>query len=53
MSQVKGLAREIGSHPTDPACDDRNAIEMPITTTMRSRIAEASTANNPARVHLT
>jgi hypothetical protein len=54
-SHVNGLARAIGSHPTDPACDDcdRDRIEIPTTTTMTSRIAAANTASNPARAHLT
>jgi len=52
MSQVNGFAREIGSHPIAPVCDDRDAIERPTTTTMTVRIAAASTANNPAREHL-
>ncbi len=51
-SQINGLAREIGSHPTDPVCDERDAIERQITTAMMVRIAAAITANNPARAHL-
>ena len=51
-SHVNGFAREIGSHPTAPVCDDRDAMERRTTTTMTVKIAVASTANNPARVHL-
>jgi hypothetical protein len=51
-SHFNGLAREIGSQPTDPVCDERDAIERPTTTTTTIRIAAASTASNPAMVHL-
>jgi hypothetical protein len=51
-SHVNGFAKEIGSQPTAPVCEDRDAIARQTTTVMTVRIAAASTASKPATMHL-
>jgi hypothetical protein len=51
-SHFHGLAREIGSQPTEPCCEERDAIKTTVMMTVNMRMAAASTASNPATMDL-